>query len=360
MCWEDLSQVRCLKSSLARSVCPGYPSHVSTAKRSPRRPLGRPRAGKKRALPRVLCIVGPTASGKTALGIVLAKTFKAEVINADARQVYRQVDIGTGKPTEGRRGTYDGRRVYMVEGIPHYLMDFLPPKEPFTVAEWRKKATVAIHGIRKRRHLPVVVGGTGLYIQALVDNYRIPSVPPQATFRAAMESKTLEELVNILRTVDPDAERIVDLHNKRRVLRALEVSTFSGKPFSQQRGKAKPLFDVLLIGRRWSREELSSRINDAVERMVERGWIDEIRRLHDKGIPWDAPAMTSLGYRELGAYVRGEISQHEAVELTKRSTRQYAKRQMTWFKRDTRIHWVESGEEAEALVVKWLGKKKGR
>lgn len=314
----------------------------------------------KRALPRVLCIVGPTSSGKTALGILLAKALKGEVINADARQVYRELEIGTGKPTHGKRGSFDGRRVFMVDGVPHYLMDFLPPKEPFTVAEWRKKATVAIHGIRKRRHLPIVVGGTGLYIQALVDNYSIPSVPPQKTFRSVMESKSLEDLVKLLCTVDPEAERVVDLRNKRRVLRALEVSTFSGKPYSQQRSKSRPLFDVLMIGRKWSRVELNDRIHVSVEHMIERGWIDEIRRLHDKGIPWTAPAMTSLGYRELGAYVRGEISQHEAIERTKRVTRQYAKRQMTWFKRDKRIHWVESEEEAVKLVKKWLGKKEGR
>lgn len=312
----------------------------------------------KRALLRVLCIVGPTSSGKTLLGIRLAKRFGGEIINADARQVYQEFDIGTGKPIGGKRVNRGGLGYYQFEDVPHYLMDFLPPERVFTVAEWREKALLAARGIAKRKHLPLVVGGTGLYIQALIDNYQIPEVPPQQAFRDAMASKAAEELVAMLLRLDPKAAQVVDLKNPRRVLRALEVTTFTGKPFTELRTKAKPVVDPLLIAIRRSKDELRERINLAVETYVEAGWLDEIRRVRKLGIGWDAPAMTSIGYRELGAYLRGESSLDEAIAKTKEATWQYAKRQLTWFKRDNRIHWVDSEEEAERLVEKWLKKKK--
>jgi tRNA dimethylallyltransferase len=270
--------------------------------------------------------------------------------------VYRDFDIGTGKPT-GTVKRVEGRRAFMVDDVPHYLMDFLTPDVAFTVAEWREKAMTAVKGITERQHLPIVVGGTGLYIQALVDNYRIPSVPPQPAYREAMEEKTLEELARILLKMDPGAEKVVDLKNKRRVLRALEVTTFSGKPFSQLRSKARPVVNTLLISIARDKAELHERIHTAIERMIEQGWIDEIRRLHAQGIPWDAPAMSSIGYKELAAYVRGECTLEEAIERVKRATRQYAKRQMTWFKRDPRIYWVRTVDEADVLVRKWLKKR---
>ncbi len=325
---------------------------------SQRRPGSRGPVGTKRALPRVLCIVGPTSSGKTLLGIQLAKRFKGEIINADARQVFQTFDIGTGKPMGGKRTSVGARKMYLFEGVPHYLMDFLPPTETMTVAEWQEKALTAVKGITKRKKLPIVVGGTGLYIQTLVDNYVIPQVPPQPEFRKAMETKSLPELVKLLIRVDPDAERLVDLKNPRRVLRALEVTTFTGKPFTHQKSAAKPVIDPFMIAIKRERDELRERISLAVEAYVEAGWLDEIRRVRKMGIPWDAPAMTSIGYRELGAYIRGECSLDEAVRKTKEATWQYAKRQLTWFKRDQRIHWVKDEEEAEKLVKKWLAKKR--
>jgi len=315
--------------------------------------------GTKRALPRVLCIVGATSSGKTLLGIRLAKRFGGEVINADARQVFQAFDIGTGKPMGGKRTSVGSRKMYLFEDVPHYLMDFLPPDKTMTVAEWQEKALVAVKGITTRKKLPIVVGGTGLYIQALVDNYVIPQVPPQPEFRKAMETKPLAELVRLLLRADPDAKDKVDLKNPRRVLRALEVSTFTGKPFTQQKVSAKAVIDPFMIAIKRERDELRARLNEAVESYIEAGWLDEIRKVRDMGIPWDAPAMTSIGYRELGAYIRGECTIDEAVRKTKEATWQYAKRQLTWFKRDQRIHWVKDEDEAEELVKAWLhGKKK--
>ena len=324
-----------------------------------RRPGSRGPVGTKRALPRVLCIVGATSSGKTLLGIRLAKRFGGEVINADARQVFQAFDIGTGKPMGGKRTSVGSRKMYLFEDVPHYLMDFLPPDKTMTVAEWQEKALVAVKGITTRKKLPIVVGGTGLYIQALVDNYVIPQVPPQPEFRKAMETKPLAELVRLLLRADPDAKDKVDLKNPRRVLRALEVSTFTGKPFTQQKVSAKAVIDPFMIAIKRERDELRARLNEAVESYIEAGWLDEIRKVRDMGIPWDAPAMTSIGYRELGAYIRGECTIDEAVRKTKEATWQYAKRQLTWFKRDQRIHWVKDEDEAEELVKAWLhGKKK--
>ncbi len=308
----------------------------------------------KRALPRVLCIVGPTSSGKTDLGIELAKKFHGEVINADARQVYKWFSLGTGKPQDGKWVVRGGKRVFMVQDIPHHLMDVLMPKKIFTVAEWRKRAMKTVHEIIARGHLPIVVGGTGLYVQALVDNYHIPSVPPQAAYREAMESKTLDELLALLHQVDPGASKVVDMQNRRRVVRALEVVTYTGKSFASQRSKEEPEAEFLMIAVNRPREELYARINQQVDHMVENGWAKEIRSLHERGIDWDAPAMTAIGYREIAAFVRGECTLEEAVEKTKMATRHYAKRQMTWFKRDTRIHWIDEPEEATALVKKWI------
>jgi len=323
---------------------------TTSGKRLPRKTEG----DTKRALPRVLCIVGPTSSGKTILGIRLAKAFKGEIINADARQVYREFNIGTGKPIGGKRVAKGGRSMYLFEGIPHYLMDYLPPSEMLTVAEWREKAILAVKGIKKRGGLPIIVGGTGLYIQALVDNYQIPSVPPQEAFRSAMSNKSLDELVKLLLRLDPKAVTLVDLKNPRRVLRALEVATFTGKPFTEQKSSAKPVMNALIIGLKRDPDELRERINRAIEAYIEAGWLDEIRDLRDKGISWDAPAMTSIGYRELGAYLRGECTLEHAIDKTKKATWQYAKRQRTWFKRDKRIQWVCLDDDIEGLVRTWL------
>ena len=308
---------------------------------------------KNRVLPRVLCIVGATSSGKTDLGIALAKKYNGEIINADARQIYKDFTIGTGKP-DGKPGMYMHQRVFLIEGVPHHLMDFLDPQKVCTVAEWRKKALALIKKISARGHLPIVVGGTGLYIQALIDNYKIPAVPPQPPFREAMDAKSLDELVSLLKTVDPEAVHIVDVKNRRRVLRALEIVTFTGKPLSKLRTRRPTVIDPLMIGIRRQKEDLAKRIDASIDLMVERGWVDEVRRLHEKGIAWEAPAMTSLGYREFGAFIRGECALADAVARTKRVTRNYAKRQFTWFKRDIRICWIDHPDAADALVKSWL------
>jgi len=307
----------------------------------------------KSQLPRIVCVVGPTSSGKTALAIRLAKQFDGEIINADARQCYTHFSIGTGKPI-GMRGTYEGRRAFVVNGIPHYLMDFLDPGVQLTAAEWRETALTAVKGITKRNRLPLVVGGTGLYVQALVDNFTFPKVEPKPHLRAAFEKKSLEELAALLIKLDPDAEQAVDLKNPRRVIRALEVVTFTGKPFTAQKKVGKPVVDAFQVGIKWPRVELNKRIDAEIEDMVERGWIDEIREIIAKGISLDAPAMTSIGYRELLAYIRGQKTLDDAITACKTAVHRYAKRQETWFRRDVRIRWAHDEDEAAELVEEWM------
>lgn len=303
--------------------------------------------------PRIVCVVGPTSSGKTRLGIQLAKLFDGEVVNADSRQVYKNIGIGTGKP-KGTRGMFEGHRAFLVENISHHLMDFLDPTELFTVVEWRKKAVNAMKRILKRNHLPLVVGGTGLYISALVDNFTFPEVPPSPTLRTAFESKPLSELVSLLLKLDPEAQQIVDLKNPRRVIRALEVSTFTGKPFTAQKMVGKQVYDAFQIGIVWPREELYARIDAEVDKMIERGWVEEIREALQRGVPENAPALTSIGYRDLFMYLKGEKTLERAISASKQAVRHYAKRQETWFKRDKRIHWAHSIDEATAIVNQWL------
>ncbi|MBI4138527.1 tRNA (adenosine(37)-N6)-dimethylallyltransferase MiaA [Candidatus Uhrbacteria bacterium] len=310
-------------------------------------------------IPRIACVVGPTASGKTALGIRLAKQLNGEIINADARQCFTDFSIGTGKPP-GERGLFEGRRAFVVHGVPHYLMDFLPPSQVYTVAEWRTAAMHAIKGITRRHRLPVVVGGTGLYVKSLVDNFAFPRVEPKPHLRSAFEAKSLEELVAHLLKLDPAAAEVVDLKNPRRVIRAIEIVTFTGKPMRETRKIGKPVVEAFQVGIKWNRHDLNARIDHEIEHMIERGWIDEIREIIRKGVPLDAPAMTSIGYRELVSYIKGEKALEQAIAACKLAVHRYAKRQETWYRRDPRIHWAHSEDDAVAMVGEWVAKEKER
>lgn len=296
-------------------------------------------------LPRIVCIVGPTSSGKTALSLEIAKTFNGEIVNADARQIYRGFVIGTGQPTLEEQ-----------QGIPHHLFGFLEPERIYSVAEWKRSALDAIRDISLRGKLPVLVGGTGMYLQALVDNYEPPTVPAQPELRTEMAQRSLEQLVRMLERLDPDAATWVDLKNRRRVERAIEVVTTTGKSFKEQRLRGERLVDALLIGLQRSPEELRARINASIDRMFAAGWKEEVLSLHTSGVAWDAPAMTSIGYRDIGELIREEVLFEEALEHIRTATWRYAKRQLTWFKKDQRIQWHQSQENALRAVSAFLEK----
>lgn len=292
-------------------------------------------------LPKTIFVVGPTASGKSTLAVQLAAAFQGEVVNADSRQIYRGLEIGTGMQEE-------------VDGVPHHLYAFLDPRDALTVAEWRDMACAKVEDICQRGRVPFVVGGTGLYIRALVDNPQYPPVPPQLAWRKLMEQRSLKDLVADLLACDPDAATCVDLKNPRRVLRALEVATVTGTPFTAQQAHGKPLVASLQIGLRHTPDMLRARIEANIESMVARGWVEEVRHLLDVGIPTDAISMTSLGYPQLIDVVHGKMDIEIALPLIKKDVWAYARRQMTWFRKDPRIHWVDTVEEAKALVQHFL------
>lgn len=308
-------------------------------------------------LPKIVIILGPTASGKTDLGIALAREFGGEIINADSRQVYKEMDIATAKPpkdVESKKGEY------LVNGIAHHLMDIIKPSKEFSLADFKEKANGAIADILSRGKLPIVVGGTGLYIWSLVENLDIPKVAPNKKLRKGLEEKPLSELVKLLQNIDPDSAKKVDLKNPRRVLRALEVAISTGESFVSQTTKSQPLYDILQIGISCPRETLFERINARVDAQIQNGLEEETKKLAKK-YPWHLPSMSGIGYRQLGAYLRSECDLKQAIERIKIDTRHYAKRQMTWFARDKKIQWVEKDVlvRAKKLTGDFVNKKQG-
>ncbi len=293
-------------------------------------------------LPRIVCVVGPTSSGKTALSLKLAKQFQGEIINADARQLYRGFDIGTGKPD-----------TLALSDVPHHLF-YEDPTKQLTVTEWRDKVLTCIHQIIGRGGLPILVGGTGLYVQALVDNFSIPDVPPNESLRQELSELSLQELVERLRQVDSDALEVIDAQNPRRVMRALEVVLSTGKSFVEQRQKGEPLVESLQIGIERTREELYARADNAVDEMLKRGWMDEVKGLLSQGMTKETSALSAIGYRELVDVVESRAKLEEVVPLIKQYTRNYIKRQVTWFSKERRIYWVRTPEEAYEFVSKSL------
>jgi len=295
----------------------------------------------------IIAIVGPTASGKTALSIKIAKRFNGEIVSADSRQIYRGMDIGTAKPSAEE-----------LRAIPHHLINIKNPDEEYTVAEYKKDAIAAIEEILKKGKLPVLAGGTGLYVRAVLENLDIPSVKANPALRKKLETEIekegLDAVFKKLVALDPEAAYVVDPKNPRRVVRALEVAIITGKPFTAQRKKNEPLFDALTIGIDVPSETIRERIDRRVDRMMKDGLLREVRGLVQT-YGQDCQAFDAIGYRELINHLKGALSLDEAVALMKTNTWQYARRQMTWFRKDKNINWIKSEEEAMKLSEKYLG-----
>lgn len=304
-------------------------------------------------LPKLIVILGPTASGKTSWSLRLAKKYNGEIISADSRQIYKKMDIGTAKPVgEWRR---DGlRKTFYVEDIPHHLVDFLDPGKRFTVAEFRDNALKFAKLAYKAGRVPFLVGGTGLYVSSVVDNFSIPRVKENKKLRKSLESKSNEELVKLLGHMDKDAAMAIDTKNTRRIIRALEVCILTGEPFSKQRLKGEPLFDVLQIAPQVERSVLHQRISDRIDEMVKDGLLDEVKGLLRQKYHWKLSSMQGIGYRQFRSYLESDIDLTEAIEHLKRDTRRFARRQLTWFRRDKRIRWCERYDVADRLVEEFL------
>jgi len=295
---------------------------------------------------KIIVICGPTACGKTGLSLELAQKYDGEIISADSRTIYQDMNIGTAKPSLEERLK-----------VPHYLIDVVQLDEEFTVAQFKQQALNVIYEILRRYKVPFLVGGTGLYISSIVNNLEIPPVPPDQKLREKLEKKIvkhgLDYLWQKLIKLDPDAASFVQKQNPRRIIRALEVCLKTKKPFSQLRQKKECLFNVLQIGIKLSKKELIQRIDQRTEQMIKQGLVEEVKELMKK-YPSDVSALNTIGYQEIISYLQNKISLDEAVDLIKKNTRQYAQRQMTWFKKDKTIKWIENTEEAEKLVKDFL------
>jgi tRNA dimethylallyltransferase len=285
-------------------------------------------------LPKLVVLLGPTASGKSGSGIALAQRFSGEIISADSRQVYRGLDIGTAKVTPAEQAL-----------VHHHVLDVADLREIYTVAQFQQDAIKAINDILKRGHQPFLVGGSPHYIQAVVDNLDIPHIEPQPELRAQLEKRPLPELLAQLEKLDPRSAAAIDRDNPRRVIRALEVCLISGKPFSQQRKKAEPLYQFLVLGIEWPREELYHRIDTRVDERMQQGMVQEVQRLLDEGISHERLEALGLEYRYITRLLRGEFkNEEEMVQRLKYAIHDFTRRQLTWFRKDKRILWVERGD----------------
>ena len=302
----------------------------------------------------IIVITGPTASGKTSLSLDLAKEFNGEIIAADSITVYRGMDIGTDKVTiqSSKFKVQNENSEFKIDGIKHHMLDILGPDEEFNVAIFKELAEEKIKEIHKRGNVPFLVGGSTLYIDALVYKYDIPSAKPNLKLRRDLEKKTNEELFGQLIELDPDAERTVDKNNKRRLIRALEVCLQTDKPFTAQKKKQKLPENVLYLAISRNREELYERINKRVDEMMAEGFLDEVKKLHKK---YDLnTAMQATGYRQLVEYLKGDLTLEEAVKKTKQSHRNYAKRQLTWLNRNKDVIWIENKKEAKEKIREFI------
>lgn len=283
----------------------------------------------------VLAIVGPTASGKTPLSIALAEKLKGEIVSADSRQIYRFLDIGTAKPSAS-----DLRR------IPHHFIGTLDPEEEYSAGQYGKDVRKAIAGIQAKKKTPILVGGSGLYIRAAVDGlFEGPERDPEVRFalESELREKGLGGLLGKLKEVDPDSYAEMKREPKeRRVVRALEVYMTSGRTLSEFKRDPQPMppLDVLQIAMDWPRAELYQMIDERVERMMEEGFLEEVRNLKARGYDRHLNALNTVGYKELFEHLEGKYSLDVAVEAMKRNTRRFAKRQLTWFRKDKRIRWI--------------------
>ena len=284
--------------------------------------------------PPLVVIVGPTAVGKTAAAITLARRLDGEVVNADSRYLYRGLDIGTAKPDLAER-----------QGVPHHLIDILDPDEPMSLATYQDHASAAIADIHRRGRLPFLVGGTPQYIAAVVEGWRIPRVPPNPPLRQQLEREAaasgVAPLLQRLREVDPVTAAKTG-PNPRRIIRALEVYDATGLPISAQQGKGPPPYDAFEVWLRLPREALYARIDQRVDEQLQRGLLDEVRGLLDAGIPPDAPAMSSLGYRQSLPAILDVASVAEVTARIKAETHRYVRHQETWFRRNPRLVQVDT------------------
>lgn len=293
----------------------------------------------------LVVIVGPTAVGKTATGISLAKKFNGEIISGDSMQVYRGMDIGTAKVTKEE-----------MDGIPHYLIDIKEPTEPFSVAEFQQKAKECIQEIHAKGKVPILVGGTGLYINSVIYDYDFSTSEGDVDLRIQLENYAKENgneaLHRRLKDIDPISYKELHPNNVRRVIRALEVFQLTGKPINERvkQPSSSPYNDIV-IGLTMERTKLYERIDLRVDIMIKEGLLGEAEELYNRGVQ-DCQSVQAIGYKEIYEYIRGEVTKEQAIDNLKRNSRRYAKRQLTWFRNKMDITWFDMTEEREKKLEK--------
>lgn len=306
----------------------------------------------------IIVVAGPTASGKTGLAIDIAKKYDGEIVNADSMQIYKYMDIGTAKPTMTERSE-----------IVHHLVDFVDPKEEFSVADYTHLAHKKIDDIIKRGKMAVVCGGTGLYISSLIDDVTFGEVKTDYALRDELEKTAKEQgvevLMQMLKEFDEESAKTIHPNNLRRVIRAIEFYKLTGMPISQHKEMTKRCesrYTPLIMIIDHDREKLYERINLRVDMMIEEGLIDEVENLLDMGYTKDMNSMKGIGYKEIIEYLEGECTLSEAIEAVKQGSRRYAKRQLTWFRRDERVNYIDAQsdvkESAYKLIEEWMKNEK--
>jgi len=300
----------------------------------------------------LIVLTGPTAVGKSALALRLCGEFQGEIVSADSRQVYCGMDIATAKPTPAERAQ-----------VPHHLIDIIQPDQEFTLPEFQSRATAAIEDILVRDKVPFLVGGTVLYLNAICEGWEVPQVAPDLEWRKQLEQEAETNgparLFNELKAIDPEAAAHMTPTNARRIIRALEVYRVTGRKFSEAQSKRGPAYRLLKLGLTLEREKLYARADQRIEEMFQRGLIEEVKGLLATGYAPKLPAMSSLGYEQVVAYLKGEISLDEAKNQMRFATHRYIRHQYSWFRRDPAIIWLDAATDtypamAQAKISQFL------
>jgi len=292
---------------------------------------------------KIIVILGPTASGKSDLAVALARRFNGEIISADSRQVYCGMDIGTGKITKKE-----------MRGVGHYLLDVASPKRRFTVVQYKKLAEKSIKEIMRRRKLPIICGGTGFYIQAIIENLQIPKVKPDWKLRTRLGKKSTEELYCLLEKIDPERAKNIDRFNKRRLIRAVEIIKTTGRPIP--RLKTDHPYNTLYLGIKKSPNELKKLIELRLQKRFKQGMINEVKNLHKSGVSWKKLEDFGLEYRWIARYLQKKINREEMLARLQKEIEHYTKRQITWFKRNDKIKWLKNKKRAYDYCRKFIKK----
>jgi len=293
---------------------------------------------------KIIVIVGPTASGKSEMAVKLARKFKGEIISADSRQVYKGMDIGTGKITKKE-----------MMGIPHHLLDVASPKRKFSVAQYKKLAEKAIRNIFKKGKIPILCGGTGFYIKTVIDNIKIPEVKPDWRLRKKLEKKTPKELYQILKKLDKQRAKTIEKENPRRLIRAIEIVMKTKKPVPCLKKETLP-YSLLIIGISKPKNELKELIKKRLLKRLKKGMVKEVKKLRKSGLSWKRLESFGLEYKWVSRYLEKKISFCDMLEKLERDINRFSKKQIAWFKKDKRIHWVKNYSQSQILVKKFLKK----